>query len=99
MLQARAQKKWRAAKRRRLTTTPLPHGSSVRSKPCAPSKSSPALEGRDNRHARPSSASRTSNDPPQISTKNETLTGLFLCAVELRLIPPGRFGGRDSVCS
>ena len=80
MLKARAQKKWRAAKRRRLTATPLPHGSSVRSKPCAPSKSSPALEGRDNRHARPSSASRTSNDPPQIS-KNETLTGLFLCAV------------------
>ena len=80
MLKARAQKKWRAAKRRRLTATPLLHGSSVRSKPCAPSKSSPALEGRDNRHARPSSASRTSNDPPQIS-KNETLTGLFLCAV------------------
>lgn len=69
MLKARAQKKWRAAKRRRLTATPLPHGSSVRSKPCAPSKSSPALEGRDNRHACPSSASRTSNDPPQIHEK------------------------------
>jgi len=68
MLKARAQKKWRAAKRRRLTATPLPHGSSVRSKPCAPSKSSPALEGRDNRHAK-SCASRTSNDPPQIHEK------------------------------
>ena len=83
MLKARAQKKWRAAKRRRLTATPLPHGSSLRSKPCAPSKSSPALEGRDNRHARLSSASRTSNDPPQISTKNETLTGLFLSPLEV----------------
>lgn len=62
-------KKWRAAKRRRLTAGPLRRVSSVRSKPRAPSKSSPALEGRDNRHVRQSSADRASRGPSQDLTK------------------------------